>query len=227
MAVRPLLLGHRGARATLQIAENTVASFDKALDHGCDGFEFDVRLTADGAAVICHDATVSGLKVCLASNNELPQLAHLEDVIHRYHRRVFLDIELKVEGLERLVLEALRKHPPERDYVVSSFLPGVVTELKVRSASVPVGIVCEKKWQLNGWRDLPINYVIVKEGLVSQELVEEIHQSDLKLLVWTVNDKGSMLRLAKWGVDGIISDDTELLVRTLRKAAPEDGTYLM
>jgi glycerophosphoryl diester phosphodiesterase len=227
MAIRPLLLGHRGARTTLQVAENTVASFDKALEHGCDGFEFDVRLTADGAAVICHDATVSGLKVCLASSNELPQLAHLEDVIHRYHRRVFLDIELKVEGLERSVLDVLRRHPPERDFVVSSFLPAVVTELKARSALVPVGIVCETKGQLKGWRDLPVNYVIVKEGLVNQELVEEIHEANLRLLVWTVNDKGSMLTLAKWGVDGIISDDTELLVRTLRKAAPEDGTYLM
>ena len=37
-----------------------------------------------------------------------------------------------------------------------------------------------------------------------------------RIFVWTVNDPEAMLRLAAWGVDGIISDDTELLVRTLR-----------
>jgi hypothetical protein len=32
-----------------------------------------------------------------------------------------------------------------------------------------------------------------------------------------------MLRLASWGVDGIISDDTRLLVRTLGKSRPEQS----
>ena len=48
----PLLLGHRGARVGKSIPENTLASFDLALASGCDGFEFDVRLTADGQAVV-------------------------------------------------------------------------------------------------------------------------------------------------------------------------------
>ena len=53
---RPLLLGHRGARMVRTIQENSVASFDRALADGCDGFEFDVRLTSDGEAVLWHDA---------------------------------------------------------------------------------------------------------------------------------------------------------------------------
>ena len=46
MAHLPLLLGHRGAVCSLGVPENTFASFDLALEHGCGGFEFDVRLTA-------------------------------------------------------------------------------------------------------------------------------------------------------------------------------------
>jgi len=60
MPIRPLLLGHRGARAEKSIPENTLASFDCALAQGCDGFEFDVRLSADGQPVICHDTRVHG-----------------------------------------------------------------------------------------------------------------------------------------------------------------------
>ncbi len=45
-------------------------------------------------------------------------------------------------------------------------------------------------------------------------MVEEIHAGGRKVLVWTVNDERQMRRLAEWGVEGIISDDTALLVRT-------------
>ena len=62
----PLLLGHRGSRVSAGIPENTFASFDLALKHGCDGFEFDVRLTACGTAVVCHDPKVGGITVARA-----------------------------------------------------------------------------------------------------------------------------------------------------------------
>src|SRR6266496_455866 len=119
---RPLLLGHRGARASRHIHENTLASFELCLDHGCDGFEFDVRRSVDGETVICHDATYSGMEIAQAptKNLELPSLA---EVLQRFSSRAFLDIELKVPGLERQAIAALRAHPPQIGYVVSSFLP--------------------------------------------------------------------------------------------------------
>src|ERR1700690_3912067 len=121
MGVRPLLLSHRGAHTAASAAENTIAAFDLALKQGCDGFEFDVRATACGSAVVCHDAKVKGIMVNRATCKQLPQLPQLEDVVRRHGRRSFLDIELKVTGLEAKVLDTLRAHPPERDYVVSSF----------------------------------------------------------------------------------------------------------
>lgn len=47
------LQGHRGARA-LQ-PENTLPSFEAALDAGVSSIETDVHLTCDGVAVLCHD----------------------------------------------------------------------------------------------------------------------------------------------------------------------------
>src|ERR1035438_6543120 len=90
---RPLLLGHRGARALKSIPENTLASFDRALADGCDGFEFDVRLTEDEEAVVCHDAKVSGYDVSRTLAKQASQLPRLRDVLQRY-RDSFLDIEL-------------------------------------------------------------------------------------------------------------------------------------
>src|SRR5580700_4772846 len=99
MSDLPLLLGHRGARSSTPVPENTPASFDLALEHGCDGFEFDVRLSGCGCSVICHDAKLNGVNVYQATADQL-QLTRLDDVLERYSQRAFLDIELKVPGLE-------------------------------------------------------------------------------------------------------------------------------
>jgi len=216
MASAPLLLGHRGARATKSVAENTTASFELALQHGCVGFEFDVRLTAAGHAVICHDAEVDGVTVSCATPTQLRHLPQLSDVLLHFARRAFLDIELKVPGLESQVLVALREHRPERGCVVSSFLPEVLLGLSARGAAVSLGIICDQRKDLDRWRDLPVAYVILHHSLITSALVEEVHRADKILFAWTVNDQASMLRLAGWGVDGIISDQTELLVRTFR-----------
>ena len=215
MANLPLLLGHRGARASSGVPENTFASFDLALEHGCNGIEFDVRLAASGTPVVCHDPKIGKLTVARAQASRLPQLPRLGKVLQRYGERAFLDIELKVQNLEPKVLAALHEYPPRHGYVVSSFLPEVVMEMEARSASASIGIICETLEQLARWPELPVDYVIPHHSLVDEKLVREIKLAGLSLLVWTVNDAESMLRFARWGVDGIISDETQLLARTL------------
>jgi len=216
----PLLLGHRGTGFSALVAENSFGAFDTALAHGCDGFEFDVRVTGCGRALVCHDATARGITVARAEANELTDLAILEDVLQRYGPMAFLDIELKVRGIESKVLTALREHPPERGFVVSSFIPEVVVELRLRSATVPTGIICEKPGQLARSRTLSAEFLMVHRSLLDRELVREIQHAGRKIFVWTVNDEDTMLRHAEWGVDGIISDDTQLLVRAFHGDQP-------
>jgi glycerophosphoryl diester phosphodiesterase len=218
MPCLPLLLGHRGARASASVQENSLAAFELALKHGCDGFEFDVRLTACGRAVICHDAAFRGITISKANVSQLPDLPQLRDVLAQFATRAFLNIEIKVPGLSSQVLLALDEHPPQRGYAVSSFLPEVLIELNIRSAAIPIGLICEDQKQLRQWRDLPLQYVIPHHSLVTQNLLQEAHSAGKTVLTWTVNDRGTMTRLADWGVDGIISDQTELLVNTLRQS---------
>ena len=214
MSNRPLLLGHRGARAVLSIPENTLASFDRALADGCDGFEFDIRLTVDLEAVISHDAKVGRDKIERATAKEVSQLPRLRDVLQRY-RDSFLDIELKVKGLERTIVDLFLRLKPRKGCVVSSFLPGALKSLHAEDATVPLGLICETKTQLRLWNELPIHYVIPHHELVDAELIRKVKGAGKKVMVWTVNDAIAMQQFAEWGVDGIISDDTKLLVQTL------------
>ena len=216
-----LLLGHRGARASRHIPENTLASFELCLRHGCDGFEFDVRRSADGEAVICHDAKHNGMEIAKMPVKSLA-LPTLAEVLQRFAFRAFLDIELKVAGLEQQTITVLRQHPPQKGYVVSSFLPDVLRAVHGLDPGVPLGLLCEKRSQLpvdslaprpagpfnfaqgrlEGTplppSELPVTWVIPRADLLDQALVQEFHTSGKKVMVWTVNRAKDVRRIFEW-----------------------------
>lgn len=233
----PLLLGHRGAR--YHAPENTIAAFELALRHGCDGFEFDVRLTSDGYAVVCHDPKFNGLVVAqstyeqlagdttddaaaalLAARGGLPALEPiplLDDVIEAFAQRAWLDIHLKVPGLEQATLDAVRRWAPAHGVIVSSFLPEVITSCAALDNQVPLGLIADRHGELDVWESMPVSVILPQRRLLSRALLEEMHVAGKRVIVWTVNDEREMLRLADWGVDGLIADDSALLGRAFHR----------
>lgn len=217
-----LLLGHRGARQ--YAPENTFAAFDLALKQGADGFEFDLRLTRNRRILICHDPRFNRLSVRRCTLKQLQSSCDtmeefpvcLEEVLQRYATSAFLNLEVKVRGMERLVYRAFRRTPPQRGYFISSFFPGVVRELYHIDDSLVLGTLSQTRWQLRRWDRLPTTYVLPKYRLLSRRLVEEIHAAKKLVVTWTVNEPKHMLRAAELGVDGIISDDPKLLRETLQ-----------
>lgn len=216
MPNRPLLLGHRGARSEKSVSENTIASFDLALAQGCDGFEFDVRLTADNQAVLCHDPRAHGLEIAKCSAQQL-QLPFLREVLVRYQRTAFLDIELKVPGLEKITANLVREFPPECGFAVSSFLPEVLDKIRSLDPTIPLGLICDKQSQISLWPQLPVRYVILHHKLLRAKRVGEMRTGERETFVWTVNNPAAIKRFSRWGVAGIISDNPRLLARTLRE----------
>jgi glycerophosphoryl diester phosphodiesterase len=80
---------------------------------------------------------------------------------------------------------------------------------------IPLGFLCESADQLLGWPQTPAEWVVPQFGLTDGALVEQVHAAGKKIMVWTVNRVEDMRQFAAWGVDAIISDETELLVRSL------------
>jgi len=114
-----------------------------------------------------------------------------------------------------LVARAVKRVRPQRGYFISSFLPSVVRKLHVLDPSLVLGALAQTRWQLRRWRILPVTYVVPHYRLLSPRLIDRLHAAGKTVVTWTVNDPRQMLRAAKMGVDGIISDDTKLLVETL------------
>ena len=53
---QPVIFAHRGASA--YAPENTLAAFELAVQQGADAIELDVKLSADGHAIVMHDETL-------------------------------------------------------------------------------------------------------------------------------------------------------------------------
>src|SRR5512146_188413 len=120
VAARPLLFGHRGARLR-QFRENSMSAFRHALASGCDGFEFDVRISGDRRLLCVHDANIGDIPVAVASYEELcsessrvngndEDIATLDEVLREFAKSAFLDIELKAPGFESVVFELVKRY---------------------------------------------------------------------------------------------------------------------
>lgn len=114
--------GHRGACA--ELPENTLAAFRRALEHGAEGIELDVALSADGVAVVMHDTSVdrttSGtgdvadltleeLRALDAGGGE--PVPTLDEVLALAAGRAEVNIELKAADAAAAVAACVARHP--------------------------------------------------------------------------------------------------------------------
>jgi glycerophosphoryl diester phosphodiesterase len=199
-----ILLGHRGAPHVAP--ENTPASFRRALEMGAAGFEFDVRRSADGRLVVIHDARHGRLRVARATAAQL-DLPLLEDVLKEFST-AWLDIELKIKGIEGPVLALVHRHLRPDRYVVTSFRGKVVREVKRLSPSTPTGwlfkrpMLAPPRWA----RPPHLDYLAPHYTVLTRRLAAAAHKRGLGLITWTVNKPAVMQRVKALGVDVVITD---------------------
>lgn len=103
--------GHRGYCA--KYPENTLISFDAALDLGVDAIEFDVWLTSDKVPVLMHDG--NALRTCNVNANlrdmTLAQVKELEPAYTDKFGNQYAGQGVTVPTLEELLQLCARKRP--------------------------------------------------------------------------------------------------------------------
>lgn len=220
-----LCIGHRGAKAHLP--ENTLPSFEHAINVGCDWVELDVYYVG-GELLVIHDKSVerttngTGL-ISELSFDELRaldaggghQIPTLQEVINLVDRRCRINVELKGPATAAPVCDLLHRYClaewTHRDFLLSSFNH---KELELADPAYPRGALFAKllpdMWdraeRLGAWS---VNF---DKRDVSQSLVEDAHSRGYKVLVYTVNSNTDILKMINYGVDGLFSDYPERVV---------------
>ncbi len=213
-----LNFGHRGAA---ELLENTVPSFRKALEQGADGFELDVRKTADGQLVVIHPSVVGHHSVQSSSYEDIRRLPDgfeiplLQDVLIEFGKKTFLDIEFKTPGFEEEAVALIIEHGDPANTMISAFDTGTLNKVHELSPELQLGYIYNRTQDEELRHNAPIDYVIPQFKLASRELISDVHEEELKVIAWTVNDEPAMKRLLRLGVDGFITDYPAVLANVL------------
>ena len=216
------IIAHRGA--SHDAPENTLAAVELAWEQFADAVEVDVHLTIDGQLVVCHDHNTkrtTGVRKIIAEQTlaDLQKLGPLPSLVAvvaglPLGRRLFIEIKCGTEAIPALqeIIESSGKSPDQ--FVVIGFDYATMRETR---RALPD---CEVCWLATIGTDMmTIDALITKaqaigvDGLdldatttIDSDLVRKVHQSGLKLYVWTVDDIELARHLANAGVDGITTN---------------------
>jgi glycerophosphoryl diester phosphodiesterase len=213
------VFAHRGC--TEGFVENTIEAFVEAGRLGADGVELDVRLTADGALAIHHDAEIPGLgPISLLEVADLPAhvplLAHVLDVCEP----MVVNVEIKnspkdpghdpTEAVAALTAQAIAEAGWTERVLVSSFQVSTLLAVQAADPRLALGAL----WPFLTPADEGLDDAVAM-GLravhpfvteVSAQLVERAHAAGLAVNAWTVNATHDLVAFVELGVDTVITD---------------------
>ncbi len=227
-----VVVGHRGACG--HAPENALASFEKAIELGVDMIELDVRLCTSGELVVIHDKRVDrttnghGLvsektlvqlqQLDAGDGQQIPTLRRVFDCVNR---RVKIDIEMK-EPVAREVAQLIEEYVQEKgwecdDFLVTSYDHNEVKLFKQLCPAVPTGaIISGVPVRFASFvEDANADVVIAYNETINPAMIENTHERGKQIFVFTVNESAEIKQLIDWGVDGIISDFPDRVLKLL------------
>lgn len=238
---------HRGASG--YAPENTLESFQMAIDMGADGIELDVQFTKDRQLVVIHDETIDRVsnghgRVVDYTLEELKQLTFnkthpeykecriptLEEALTLMKpTEMTVNIELKTgvnfyDGIEDRVLRLVDRLQMKEQVIYSSFNHYSVMKVKELCPDAHVGFLyCDGTLHMAEYA--MENQVEALHPSINNtqyiDLIADCKGRGIHLHVWTVNDKKDMEHMMKLGVDAIITNYPDVAYEVVKgKKAP-------
>jgi glycerophosphoryl diester phosphodiesterase len=240
-----LVIAHRGYSGGAP--ENTMAAFKKAMDLAVDMIELDVHLSSDGQIVVIHDdslnRTTNGKgKISHYTLNELKQLdagswfgsqfsgeriPTLKEVLELTRGQILLNIELKGGDLAQYSmmdladrsLQEVEKAGMLNRVLFASVDLSAIERIREKNPRVPVALIYSKSWsfpqEATGGRPIPV--LSCRGTVLTQTNISKARQQGVMVFVWTLNTEEHMEHFLNMGVDGIITDHPERLIKILQK----------
>jgi len=209
-----------------------MAAFERAVALGAQFIETDLHLTRDAKFVAIHDATLERTTNgkgavrdhTLAELRELDagmwfdrqfmgqRIPTLDEILaFALQHDVVFYLEIKYDaawGMHHALVAALGGAGNAARTIVISFDPSTLASLRRLDASVMLGLLVEAGHGdlVKSAMDVGARQLCPRADLVTRELVDQAHRSDLHVVTWTVNEIPKMNSVIRAGVDGIMTD---------------------
>lgn len=233
-----LIISHKGAGN--YAPANTLKAIQKAIDLKADFVEIDVHKTKDQQIVLIHDAKLknSSGKYEFVKEMTLEQIKKfdveegekiptLEEVISISKNKINLQVEIKAEGLTDNLVKLLRSEDLIKSSIISSFSLVELIKLKRIAPNLKIGYLLPaemKRIQLikrNTIKAFNNDFYAIHPhfSIINKEILDYSKDYNLAVYAWTVNDAYIMKNLIRLGVNGIITDEIDLLKKCLNEIA--------
>lgn len=242
--IGPVAFAHRGGaeHPDLRGLENTLTAFRHAVELGYDYLETDVHATRDGILLAFHDTvldrvTDGGGALAAATYDELAgariggreQIPRLAELFEAFPRARF-NIDLKSEATVPLLAGFLEQHHAQDRVLVGSFSRRrlvrfrTLTGGRVATSASPVEVLAFLLLPSGRWADrvtggqvaaLQIPHRRGRVTVTSAGLVRRAHAAGKHVHSWTIDDPDEMIELLNRGVDGLMTDRTDILKSVL------------
>ena len=199
----PLILAHRGAWQAAP--QNSPAAVAAAIALGVDGVEIDVRRTADGRLVVVHDPRLGVHRLNRLTHEEIKarmapgQAPLLADLLGLAAGRLLVDVELKEGGYVAEALDTVSSALPDGAYLITSFHSAVLGEVRQLAPEIRTGLLLGPARPRNlerSWARADADVLLPHHGLVRAGLIQWAAERNIPAWVWTVNDPGTVAKLA-------------------------------
>jgi glycerophosphoryl diester phosphodiesterase len=209
-----LKIGHRGAKGHAQ--ENTLASFQKAIELGVDMIELDVYHSSDNIPMVIHDKSIDRTTTAkgLVAAHTAEMLQHLgvptlNEVFNLVQTKCDINIEIKNFETVDSVLHLLNTSSfPKNKLLISSFDWNALQEVRFHDNTLSIGVLTETDLKLAiAFAKFIKAYTIHPQyHLLTKENTQQIQSQNFKVFPWTVNEPEDITFVKSLQVDGIITD---------------------
>lgn len=237
MLSKILIIGHRGS--PLEAPENTIASFQKAIDIGVDGIELDIQRTSDDQLVVIHNAEFgipnrdtnyvfdhpySDLK------KWLPDLLLFKEVIELCKSKVRMEVEIKRQDRQTLVscLDIMSEYRIESDVEITSYHEPVLAEAKTRTPRIRTGLIFTQfpDWMEGRYREVVIldamrfinaDVAHLPTTILDESLVGVLQKNGLRVHAGNANSIEDIEKAIKLGVEQFTTNNPRLALEVYQK----------
>lgn len=213
-----LKIGHRGAKG--YEPENTLGSFQKAIELQVDGIELDVHLSSDNQLVVIHDTTIDRTTAGTGFVNNYSaaelqkyQIPTLSDVFDLVDKKCWINIELKRKGTAKPVVELIEKYIREKNwnydqFIISSFEWEFLKEVAALNPNIPIGVLTETDVDaaITFAQKIKAKAIHPDFTLLTQDNTATMQKLGFLVFPWTVNEWDDIQKIKTYQVNGIITD---------------------
>lgn len=231
----PLTISHRGVSASNGV-QNSLEALEKThTDFQPDYVEMDVQQTSDHHFVVFHDfnlkkltgldknveaATLAEIKELTVFENgkktKIPTFDEYLETTDFLEQKLLIEIKTQKHDVTQLVKEFLVAYKEQIDnnqHILQSMSFDVIEQLKAAAPNIRSGYILP--FNVVGAPISKADFLTLESRTINRNFIEAAQAVHKEVFVWTPNDQKTIQRMQFYGVDGIVTDQMEVLNNTI------------